>query len=702
MNAKVNKKLRIICVAALFVIICLIYAVRMINIKTNAKPKQESLGAYTRTVAIQAVRGEIFDRNGKCLVSNEYTYDMIFDHQAMSVDRYGRNMAILRAVEAVEEMQETARLPEYYFIFDGEYPNYTYTKDAITYDTDIYLKLLKRIAENELEEDSQKKKNELTATYLDEFYREHGECFPKEQEIIDCFVEKYSLDEKDENGAPRYTDAQIDKIFRVLYDMEVSDFSAYNSYVFAENVDMRFITYMEELGISGVDFKVEISRVYNYPGYASHILGRVGQIYSEEWDYYNELGYEMSALVGKDGCEAAFESYLRGVDGEMEIIEDENGKIIEKKVKKSAISGKDLYLTIDIDLQIAAEDGLRENVNYVNSNVYSASSEAGALVALDPNSGAVLALASYPSYDLSTFNKDYNDLVADSANPLYNRALDGLYTPGSTFKLGMVAAGIDSSEVSSSTTLRCDGIYTYYKDYQPKCWIHSSGGRHGNINAAGAIEVSCNCYFYELGRRMGIDKMNNYCRKFGLGEKTGIELPEKIGILAGPAYRETHGMTAWTAGNTISAAIGQSDNSFTPIQLSAYVSTLLNGGTRYSAHLLGEVKTYGNGEIVYSSTPRELDSIELSGEATDTVKYGMKRMVENSAFVSSYMKNIPVTVGGKTGTAELGGTATENGLFVCAAPYDKPEIVITSVVEHAGGGSYAAIAAARVLEEYYD
>jgi penicillin-binding protein 2 len=312
----------------------------------------------------------------------------------------------------------------------------------------------------------------------------------------------------------------------------------------------------------------------------------------------------------------------------------------------------------------------------------------------------VLALASYPTYDLSTYNENYNALISNPANPLLNRALNGTYAPGSTFKVGMVAAGISNGTLTSSTRIFCGGQYTYYSDYQPKCWVYP--GAHYEVNAAYSLQVSCNCYFYELGRVMGIEKMNEYCRAYGLGEYTGIELGEKKGILAGPDYRDENGLAGWTAGNTISAAIGQSDNAFTPLQLSCYISTVLNGGTRYSARLLYQVKEYGTGNIVFKPESEALNTVELTDDAMYAVRQGMKQMIANSSTASYYMRNVPVTVGGKTGTAQLGGGKKDNGVFVCAAPYNDPNIVISVVIEAAGGGSEASYSAASVLEEFYN
>lgn len=686
---------RSIALSVVFAVVCLIYVIRLVNIRINAEPEEDTGEYYERRETVQAVRGEIYDRNGKKLVSNSYTYDFVFDYAAMSGDRAQQNIHLLQAIYAMQSTGNYDKLTDGGFPFAGAYPNYSYTAEALSADTNTYYRLLKRIAENELEDESPKAKDQLTADYLEEFYASHPEAFPTESEIIEHYLKKYAL--VDSKGAPVHSDGQTDMLLRLRYNMELADFSVYNSYVMAADVDKDFILYVKELCLPGADFEIRTSRVYEYPGYASHILGRMGKIYAENWEYYKELGYEMNDTVGIDGCEFAFESYLRGIDGVRLIIEDADGNIISQKMETEPKPGQDIYLTIDIDLQIAAEDGLEENVKKY------ASSESGALVAMDPNTGELLAVASYPTYDLSTFSTDYKDLASNPASPLLDRALEGLYAPGSTFKLGMTALGIDGEYVSRGELLECEGVYTRFSGHQPKCWIYNSAtgvGNHGLINASQAIAVSCNCYFYELGWRMGIDKMNTYCTLLGLGQKTGVELPEKLGTLAGPEYREQSGGVAWTAGDTILAAIGQAENSFTPIQLSTYVSTILNGGTRYAARLLYKTSSFSEGGDSYVKPCEVLQQISISDEALLTVKRGMKQMVEDSATVSKYMKNVPVTVIGKTGTAELGGSERENGLFVCAAPYDSPEIVITSVIEHAGGGSYAALAAARVLEAY--
>ncbi len=687
--------IRSLALSVVFCVICLIYVIRLVNIQINAEPEEFTGERYTRYETVQAVRGEIYDRNGVKLVSNKYTYDFVFDYAAMSGDRTEQNIHLLQAIYAMQQTGNYDKLIDNGFPLLGTYPNYTYSTEALEADSKIYYRLLKRIAENELEDESPKAKNQLTADYLETFYEEHPECFPGESELVNHYLKKYKL--VDSKGKLLFSEEQTDMLLRLRYNMEVSDFSVYNSYVMASDVDKSFILHIKELSLAGADFDIRTQRVYEYPGYASHILGRTGKILAEDWEHYKELGYEMNDTVGLDGCEYAFENYLRGVDGVKVIVEDAQGNIISEKIETEPVPGQDVYLTIDINLQIAAEDGLEENVKKYTA------SKSGAIVAIDPGTGQLLALASYPTYNLATFNADYNDIIANEASPLLNRALEGLYAPGSTFKLGMTAAGIDNEHISTKELLECEGVYTRFSGHQPKCWIYNSATgikNHGLINATEAIAVSCNCYFYELGWRMGIEQMNTYCTLLGLGQSTGVELFEKLGTLAGPEYREQSGGVAWTAGDTIMAAIGQSENSFTPIQLTTYVSTLLNGGTRYAATLLLKTSSFSEGGDSFVNTSEILSQVNISDEALTTVKRGMKQMVQDSATVSRYMKNVPVTVMGKTGTAELGGSERENGLFVCAAPYDNPEIVITSVIEHAGGGSYAALAAARILEAY--
>jgi penicillin-binding protein 2 len=269
---------------------------------------------------------------------------------------------------------------------------------------------------------------------------------------------------------------------------------------------------------------------------------------------------------------------------------------------------------------------------------------------------------------------------------------------GMPLKLGMAVAALEEGEITGSSTVHCSGVYTRYSSYGLKCWVHPDA--HGTIDVKEAITVSCNCFFCEMGYRLGIDKMNKYCKIYGLGEPTGIELGEAVGILAGEEYRATHGMGNWYPGDTIQAAIGQSDNMFTPLQLSNYVATLLNGGTRYNVHILDSVREYYTDDIIEKYTPYVASSTPIGNYSLSVVKEGMRSMIYNSYTASTYMQNVPVTVGGKTGTAQT-NAANDNGLFVAAAPYNDPQIVISAVLEGGASGLYCSGIAAQVFEEFY-
>lgn len=696
MKSKNSFSLRIFLIIALFALFCAIFAVRMINISATSERDIIVTDTYERREPIRALRGEIYDRNGVKLVGNVYSYNLVLDYDAMAITQVLRNKDILTLNTALEKFGIEPASDGSSFPFTGTYPNYTYSAEARNTDSSVYRKLLKRIAENELETDSEKPKNQLTVSYLADFYKSNPDEFPSEQEILDWYLQRYRMLPEYNDNTATFSDSELDKLIRMRYDMEASDFSIYTRYVLAEDVSQDFIAFVEELSIPGAEFERVAQREYLYPGYASHILGQLGSITEELWEEYKAEGYDMDDKVGLSGCEFAFEKYLRGVDGVKVVIEDKQGNIIDSYVETEAKAGYDVYLTIDIELQIAAEKGLKENVAYFGD------ADAGGITAIDPDNGEVLVLASYPTYDLSTFNRDYDELNKNTITPWRNRALSA-YTPGSVFKVGMVAAGITTGKVSGSTSFICDGADPVYGN---KCWIHP--GRHGDVNAAYALQVSCNCYFYELGPLLGIDKMNDFCTLYGLGQPTGIEIREEIGILAGPEYSEKYGST-WQERDTVMAAIGQSDNMFNPLQISGYISTILNGGNRYSAHLLKEVRSF-EGEVIFSSEAVVLNTVHLSDAALTSVKNGMKQMVKYDSVASHYMSGLPVTVGGKTGTAQRGSGKNDNRFFVCAAPYNDPEIVVSVIIEprddkpkdNAHGSSYACIAAARVLEKYYD
>ncbi len=695
---------------AVFVAVCLFYIIRLGTLELTGENigghKQD--GTTERTVTVQAVRGQIYDRNGTPLVTNTYSYSLTVDYAVLPTENDARNAILLSALHMLETCGDTGKFATNRFPFAGHYPNYTYSDAVSDPESADHAKFLSVVKNNGLRREAVlriKDERRMNASEANDYYDAHPlESIPAER-LVRYFVKEYGLDAVDGNGQRLYGNADIDRLFRILWGMEATGFSRVNDYVMASGISIDTVTHELELGLAGIGFSTSVTRVYNYPGYASHILGQTGPIYAEEWEDYKAEGYDMNAIVGKSGCEAAFESYLRGRDGVKVIVEDRAGNIVNEYMKVEPVAGQDVYLTIDIDLQIAAEEALKENILAIQSTYDREDCRSGAIVAMDPRNGELLALASYPTYDLTTYNHNYNELAADTAQPLLNRALYGVYAPGSTFKPLVAVAALNEGIVNAGTLLECAGTYTYYQSYQPDCWIHNSSSstvkQHGWLNAADALKVSCNCYFFEAGRLLGIDRMNRYSALAGFGQSTGIELGETVGALAGPAHRDAVDGMEWQATDTIAAAIGQSDNAFTPLQIGVATSTIVNGGSRYAAHLLLRVRDFATRTDTHVTQPSVVDTIPMSASTCDTVLSGMEAVITSSAQISRYMKNIPVRVAGKTGTAQT-GNAVDNGLFVCCAPSRNPEIVVTSVIERAGGGSYSAESAAKVLEAYYE
>ncbi len=693
MNQKKEFLARYIIMGAFFVIFAFIFAGRLINIEVTGQGyvTDTSYTEYrTRTERIQAVRGEIFDRNGNPLVTNVYSYNIYFEAGSMNGNNLAKNriiMGVLRAAEKCGEYDKVI-MPALPFLeiknASGTQTNYEY--DSAFMST-VYGTRLEKLLLDITEE----------------------EKLPTASEAVNILLKRYGL--IDSEGRLGYSEERVRLLLSFRLDMELKNFSVLAPYTVVSDASMNLMTVLSEASLRGIAFETKVTRVYNYPGYASHLLGRTGKIQAAKADYYKELGYPMDAIVGISGAEEAFESYLRGVDGEKTIVEDEYGNVVDQYISKEPISGKNVYLTLDIEMQIAAEEALKNNIQLIVDNAVASGepqsgedANAGALSLVKVDTGEVLALASYPTYNLATFNEDYEELRNNELSPMFNRALEGTYAPGSTFKPGVAAAALQEGTVSPYTLLPCNGPYKHYEDsgFTPACWIwNMRRGSHGMIDVTEAIQVSCNCYFYEVGRLLTIGTMNKYCKGFGLGQPTGIELDEKTGVLAGPEYRDEHGLESWTPGQTITAAIGQSDNLFTPLQISQYIATVLNSGNRFGAHMLYEVHEFGTDEIVYKSEPEIIDnSVSLSDSVVSTVKNGMKNVMEDGS-AARVFRNYPITIGGKTGTAQVREDRSDNAVFTAFAPFNSPEIVASCVIEQGASGADAGYAIKDVFDKYF-
>ena len=697
MAQKKNHMMRYIVLAVTFCAVCLVYVGRLFYVQIIAREERKEDGTSVRIVYVPAVRGEIFDRNGKALVSNLYTYDLVLSNAVLSAANAREvNQVCLSLLSALRACDAESTHTEKYFPFDGSYPDYRYSDAALNENTSVSFQL-KRILKSHGMKETTSAKN-----------------------FVSELVDTYHLRETDGAGNLLYTNRQIDSLLRLHYDMAAKKFPDGEDYTFAVGADRELLTYVQELSLSGVSFTVTAGRTYGYPGYASHILGTVGPIYSEEWDYYNERGYQMNALVGKSGCEAAFEEYLHGTDGKLRVTFDADGTVLSTETIIEPQSGLDVYLTIDMDLQIAAEEALAKNVEDLRGSSGDFSSQgyacqAGAAVAMDPDTFEILAIASHPTFDLTTYNRDYADLAADTSTPLLNRALRGVYAPGSTYKVMMAAVGLNDGLITSSTRIPCTGRYTHegLGNYSWGCstYPHASSA----LTVTEALQDSCNSFFYELGYDMGIERMAEYMKAFGVGERTGIELGEETG-------RRSERDSNWQAGNVLSAAIGQYNTQMTPLQIAAMVGTVVNGGTRYKVHLLREVRAFGSETPSYTDadiTDSPLSRTELSDSTVGTVLRGMRAVVNGSVLRNYTNAGVRSTVGGKTGTAEIAkklrdpetgeivydeeGNSKQitvtNALYTgIATPVggDRPELVVSVVLENAAHGYYASYTAAQI------
>lgn len=676
MNNRRRINTRSTVLAGIFCVACLVFAIRLIDLQLVRRSEfRPATASRTSTVEtpITAQRGDLCDRNGTVLVTNRYTNDLVIDYFSLPATVKEENALFLELYRLCLEQGATPVLCDDYPLA-GTYPDMYFVEGTDT----------------------------TAAAIIDHYNLKAGSSAVG---IAKYLADRYDLLNSD--GSLIYSPEETLIVMHLRWSMLADGFYDSGEYVLAHDVPRGVSVSVSETGYGGCRIETVAEREYLYPGVASHILGQVGSIFAEDWDEYKVLGYSMDAKVGISGCEKVFESYLRGQDGVMVTVYDRDGTLLEQYVKKEPVAGSDVWLTLDIELQLAAEKALPENVAYAVSHATGThtgeDASAAAFVMLEVDTGQVLAMASYPTYDLTTFNEDYDALAAAEVSPLLNRAINGLYAPGSTFKPGVAVAALDEGVITTSTIINTTGRYTYFSSYQPRCWYYISTGRsHGAINVHEALRVSCNCFFYEVGRRLGIDRLNAYCKLFGLGEATGFELGGELGVVAGPAYREASGLAEWQETDTIVAAIGQSENLFSPLQLACYYSALGNGGTRYAATILYGVKQfYTDEDVVTPPEPQVLSSFALSSSDRAVLLDSLRSVVSTSSTLTSFYRGVGVKVGGKTGTAQVGETRSENALFAALAPIDDPEVAAVCVVEQGHAGSYAAYTIGKVFAEYF-
>ena len=656
---KYNRNARFLGMLGTFAVLCAFYVIYLAVAQITGERVGEKDHADERIISVVGLRGEIFDRNGVLLVGNKTSYNLVYEYGAMPDTHAEINTSLLTILDAIEKTGNTDKLTEDFFPFEGTYPDYTWSAEAKNPDTKTYQYLLNILDNNNL--DTKK---------------------AQPSELVAKLKKKYKISDD------KYTPEQAGRLLRIRYDMERSQFGSFNPYVIARDISVSLVSVIEESAAQGAVFDISTERVYRYPGVASHILGRLGKITAENAEYYTSLGYPLDATVGISGCEAAFEGYLRGKNGKKLIKYDEDGNKLSEEFTEEPISGNDVWLTIDINLQIAAEKELAKSIDSISS------ANAGAVLALDTDTGGILVTASYPTYDLSRFDSKeyYAGLLTNIDNPLLNRATQGIYAPGSVYKIGAALAALELGEINGGTLITCNKVYPH--EHRPECL-----GTHGSINVTQAITVSCNVFFYELGYRLGIEKITPYTSALGLGRPSGIETGEGSGIVAGPEYRQTVNRS-WGRGDDLSAAIGQSDHGYTPLQMGVYMSSIVNGGTRYRAHLLHSVHRFYTGEIIYTAEPEIMENVAIADITHTILIDSMGKVVTENGELTSTFSQVSVKVGGKTGTAQVEGKR-DYAVFSGFAPLDAPEIVAVCLIEQGVYGYSAAKPVSAIFNEYF-
>ena len=629
-------------------------------------------------IVTKAPRGEIFDRYGTALVTNKVGYSIVMQRSGMN------NKELNDVIEKITDLLKSSYCKYYDSLPISQYPyEFTFKKS--------------------LEQSAAERKVEWFETnkYKDKYISADMGA----QSVINAYKEIYEIDNS-------YSEEQSRRIIGVRYEADLHGFSSSTAFTLANDVSVEVVTRIKEnpdiyKGITVIDDYV---RIYEQPGLATHILGRTGKISADEYAKKSD-SYGMNDIIGKQGIEQWAEDYLRGTDGLTGIQKLVNGEETVFEESIDPIAGDSVILTIDSKLQKSVEESLAKHIKSIRAQSggnkkKGADCFAGAAVVLDVKSGDTLALASHPTYDMSKFNEDYEELVTDDDKPLWNRAVSGTYSPGSTFKPLTAIAAMQSGKLSTRETIEDKGIYRYYEDYQPACWIWSDyQSTHGRIGVSGAIENSCNYFFYEVGRRTGIDTLMEYASKFGLGQDTGIELNEETtGHMSSPEYKKQVVTNVtdsdWYGGDTLQAAIGQSYSLFTPVQLANYTATLANGGTRYKVNLIKSIRSSEDGSVVHETNPQVVEHLDINSSIINAVKDGMKRVVDEGS-AANIFQNYPIPIGGKTGTAQV-GNGSNNALFVAYAPFDNPQIAVTVVLEHGVSGANAAYVARDILDAYFN
>ena len=683
MNKRLIKPARLVAMAVILLVLLTVYLVFLykLQIIKGEEYYNRSNEITTTTRTVTAARGNILDRYGRVLVSNKECYNLQIDTDKLFANE-DPNAVILELVKMVQGFGDsyTDDLP-----ISTETP-FEYNENMTAIQRTMLNAYFKR---QELDENS-------TAVELMSYMRT-----------------RYDIDNS-------YTAEEMRIIAGVRYSINVRYAVNTADYIFVEDASMELISSIMEQKLAGIEVDRAYVREYSTE-YAAHILGYTGLMTQEEYERYSLLNYANDAMVGKDGIEYAFESYLHGKDGEVKETRNAAGTILATEYIVEPEPGNHIYLTIDSVLQEQTERILASGVESLKKTYAQARAEAAgrgepydpefkdeitgaAAVVVDVRTGEPLAMASWPTYDVSTVVENYAELLETPNAPLFNRALMGAYAPGSTFKPCTAIAALTKGIINTEKKVKCEGVFTKYAadGYAPECWIWAEGFTHPEENVTTAIRDSCNYFFYTIGNDLGVDDMGEFAHNFGLGVPTGIELVETTGNMSNRANHSDYTGTEWRIGDTLQAAIGQADSVFSPLQMAEYCATIANGGTRYSASILKAIRNYDYTEKLYEREPEVLSTVETADYNWAAVHEGMWLVLNDYINEKNVLEwyDCALKVAGKTGTAQKGENIQNDGLFMCYAPYDDPEVAIFVAVERGGSGASVQFIARQIMDAY--
>lgn len=646
------REIRYMLVGALLLVCMLLYGGRLMRMQIveGASYAAQADMVYTKEQTVKSARGEIVDRYGRAFAVNVRGLDVLIDKALVEKGTENQVVEQLIGILSRQEEEWIDNLP-------------------ITETTPFEFR-----PGMETETASLKKMLGL------------GE-YATVDDVVYWLRERYKLAERDGEEARA--------IYGVRYEMERTGYNMSTPYTFATNLSINTVARIRERSfeIPGARISESAIRQYQNGTVAPHIIGQIGPIYAEEYAELKKKGYALNDIIGKSGIERAYEEQLRGVDGTRQVMQNSSGQVIQVMEGEPVIPGNTVVLTIDQNLQTVSQNALEKQIKHLQQTASPGKgkeADVGSVVVLAPKTGEVLAAVTYPSYDLQSYRREYSSLSTDPLMPLFNRALNGLYTPGSTFKPVVGLGGLVEGVITPNSRVMCSRVYTYLGH------VFTCMSYHGSVNLADALRVSCNSFFYDTGRQLGYEKINEYAKALGLGVATGIELPESIGSLSSPEYSESRGQS-WYPGNVLQSSIGQLDNRFTPLQIANYTATIANRGKRMDLSIVKSVNSYNFEEVIEETVPTVAAEIDAP-EAFEAVIQGMVQASRIGTARATF-GNYFVDVASKTGTPEAGSSL--NSVFICFAPAQDPEIAIAVVIENGYHGYTGAPVARDIMNAFF-